>query len=71
MSEMERMKERFRSKQAAGLVDIKFFVAGDSVSAEDIAASANRMDALVDEGKCRRHTSWPKPEQREIAHLLA
>lgn len=71
MSEMEKLRERFRAKQAAGLVDIKFFVAGDNLSAERIAASANRIDELVEQGKFKEHKTWPKPEQRDISDLLA
>lgn len=70
---MEKIKflKRINASRAEGLVDIKFLVKhGESMSAEEFMAAANRIDQAIAEGRCSRTRTWNKDQEPKLSALL-
>ena len=51
MTECQKLADRFEKKAADGLVDVKFYVAGE-VASEQVCLEINRLYDAVENGDC-------------------
>jgi hypothetical protein len=51
MTECQKLADRFKEKAAAGLVDVKFYVAGEAAS-EQVCREINRLYEAYENGDC-------------------
>lgn len=52
-TECEALVERYKQKQAQGLIDVKFFVRNaEEALKEEICEEVNRLDDAIEEGNC-------------------
>lgn len=49
-TECQKLADRFVKKAAAGLVDVKFYVAGEEAASEQVCREINRLYDAVDDG---------------------
>ena len=50
MTECQKLADLFEKKMAAGLVDVKFYVAAGEAASEQVCGEVNRLYAAVDNG---------------------
>lgn len=52
MTECQKLADRFVKMAAAGLVDVKFYVAAEEAASEQVCREVNRLYQAVENGDC-------------------